>query len=60
MQATDGWRIPPTILQQAIYSMKQEIDRSYSVFTDNGAAVLGHEFESMYNENMERRPNDAV
>lgn len=58
MQAVDGWRIPPTILQQAIYSMKKEIDLSYSVFTDKGAAVLGHEFECMYNENMKRRPND--
>lgn len=58
MQAADGWRITPTIIQQAIYSAKQEMELSYSVFTDKGVSALGEKFESMYNENMKRRPND--
>ena len=58
MQAADGWRMTPTIIQQAIYSAKQEMELSYSVFTDKGVSVLGEKFESMYNENMKRRPND--
>ena len=58
MQAADGWRMTPTIIQQAIYSAKQEMELSYSVFTDKGVSALGEKFESMYNENMKRRPND--
>ena len=40
-----------------VQSAKQEMELSYSVFTDKGAAVLGHEFERLFNENMKRKPN---
>ena len=40
-----------------VQSAKQEIELSYSVFMDNGAAVLGNEFERLFKENMNRKPN---
>ncbi|MDY4498694.1 MAG: DNA (cytosine-5-)-methyltransferase [Prevotella sp.] len=55
MKDTDGWRIPPTIIQQAICSVKQEMELSYSVFTDKGVAALCEEFARLFKENMERK-----
>lgn len=55
MKDTDGWRIPTTIIQQAIYSVKQEMELSYSVFTDKGVTALGDEFARLFKENMERK-----
>ena len=40
-----------------VQSAKQEMELSYSVFTDKGAAMLGHEFERLFNDNMNRQPN---
>jgi DNA (cytosine-5)-methyltransferase 1 len=58
IQAADGGEMSSTSLQLALNSAKQKMKLSYSVFTEKGAAALGHEFESLYNENLKRRPND--
>lgn len=55
MQATDGWKMTPTSLQLALYSAKQKMELSYSVFTDKGVAALGDEFQLLFKENMERK-----
>ncbi len=55
MQATDGWKITSTSLQLALYSAKQKMELSYSVFTEKGEAALGEEFERLFKENMERK-----
>lgn len=55
MKDTDGWRIPPTIIQQSLYSVKQEIELYYSVFTAKGVSALGDEFARLFKENMERK-----
>lgn len=55
MQAADGWKKTSTSLQHALYSAKQEMELSYSVFKDKGVAALGEEFERLFKENMERQ-----
>ena len=40
-----------------VQSAKQEMELSYSVLTDKEAAVLGHEFERLFKENLERKTN---
>ena len=55
MQATDGWKMTSTSLQLALYSAKQKMELSYSVFTDKGVAALGDEFQLLFKENMERK-----
>lgn len=55
MQATDGWKMTSTSLQLALYSAKQKMELSYSVFTDKGVAALGDEFQRLFKENMERK-----
>lgn len=57
MQAADGWEMTSTSLQLALYSAKQEMELSYSVFNEKGASALGEKFASLYKENMERNPN---
>ena len=54
MQAADGWKMTSTSLQLALYSAKQKMELSYSVFTDKGVAALGDEFQRLFKENMER------
>lgn len=55
MQAVDGWAMTSTSLQLALYSAKQKMELSYSVFTEKGVAALGEEFERLFKENMERK-----
>lgn len=55
MQATDGWKMTPTSLQLALYSAKQKMELSYSVFTDKGVVALCDEFQRLFKENMERK-----
>lgn len=55
MQATDGWKMKPISLHLALYSAKQKMELSYSVFTDKGVAALGDEFQRLFKENMERK-----
>ena len=55
MQAADGWKMTSTSLQLALYSAKQKMELSYSVFTEKGVAALGEEFERLFKENMERK-----
>lgn len=55
MQAADGWKMTSTSLQLAIYSAKQKMEQSYSVFMDKGVAALGDEFQRLFKENMERK-----
>ena len=55
MQAADGWKMTSTSLQLALYSAKQKVELSYSVFTEKGVAALGEEFERLFKENMERK-----
>lgn len=40
-----------------VQSANPEMEQSYSTFTDKGAAVLGHEFERLFKENMNRKLN---
>lgn len=54
-QAADGWEMTSTSLQLALYSAKQKMELSYSVFTDKGVAALGDEFQLLFKENMERK-----
>ena len=60
MQAADGWNMPAISLQHALYSAKQKMELSYSVFKEKGASALGEEFERLFTENMKRKPKDAV
>lgn len=55
MQAADGWEMTSTSLQFALYSAKWKMELSYSIFTDEGVAALGEEFERLFKENMERK-----
>lgn len=55
MQAADGWKMTSTSLQFALYSAKQKMELSYSVFTKKGVAALGEEFGRLFKENMERK-----
>lgn len=55
MQAAYGWKMTSTSLQLALYSAKQKMELSYSVFTEKGVAALGEEFERLFKENMERK-----
>lgn len=55
MQATDGWKMKPISLHLALYSAKQKMELSYSVFTDKGVAALRDEFQRLFKENMERK-----
>lgn len=55
MSAADGWKMTSTSLQLALYSAKQKMELSYSVFMDKGVAALGEEFERLFKENMERK-----
>lgn len=59
MQAADGWKMTSTSLQLALYSAKQKMELSYSVFTEKGVAALGEEFERLFKENMERKKDGA-
>lgn len=60
MQAADGWNMSAISLQHALYSAKQKMELSYSVFKEKGASALGEEFERLFTENMKRKPKDAV
>ena len=60
MRAADGWGMTAISLQLALTSAKQKMELSYSVFKKKGVAALGKEFESLFEENMKRRPKDAV
>ena len=55
MQAADGWKMTSTSLQLALYSAKQKMELSYSVFTNKGVAALGDEFQRLFKENMLRK-----
>lgn len=55
MQAADGWKMASVSLWHALYSAKQKMELSYSVFTEKGVAALGEEFERLFMENMERK-----
>ena len=55
MQAADGWKMTSTSLQLALYSAKQKMEQSYSVFMDKGVAALSDEFQRLFKENMERK-----
>lgn len=55
MYAADGWEITSTSLQLALYSAKQEMELSYSVFIEKGVQALGEKFASVFEENMERK-----
>ena len=55
MQAADGWKMASVSLWHALYSAKQKVELSYSVFTEKGVAALGEEFERLFMENMERK-----
>lgn len=55
MQAADGWKMTSTSLQLALYSAKQKMEQSYSVFMDKGVAALCDEFQRLFKENMERK-----
>lgn len=55
MQATDGWKMKPISLHLALYSAKQKMELSYSVFTDKGVVALCDEFQRLFKENMERK-----
>ena len=55
MQAADGWNMTPASLQLALYSAKQKMELSYSVFMDKGVAALCDEFQRLFKENMERK-----
>ena len=55
MQAADGWKMTSTSLQLALYSAKQKMELSYSVFTEKGVAALCEECERLFKENMERK-----
>ena len=54
MQAADGWKMASVSLWHALYSAKQKMELSYSVFTEKGVAALGGEFERLFKENIER------
>ena len=60
LQTFDGWSITPTQLEEKLGKSTDAINVSYAMFSEQGAAALGEKFESLYNENMKRRPNDAV
>ena len=55
MQAAEGWEMASVSLWHALYSAKQKMELSYSVFTEKGVAALGEEFERLFMENMERK-----
>ena len=55
MQAAEGWEMASVSLWHALYSAKQKMELSYSVFTEKGVAALGEEFERLFKENMERK-----
>lgn len=55
MYAADGWEMTSTSLQLALYSAKQEMELSYSVFIEKGVQALGEKFASVFEENMERK-----
>lgn len=55
MQAADGWKMTSTSLQLALYSAKQKMEQSYSMFMDKGVAALSDEFQRLFKENMERK-----
>lgn len=55
MQVADGWKMTSTSLQLALYSAKQKMEQSYSVFMDKSVAALGDEFQRLFKENMERK-----
>ena len=55
MQAAEGWKMASVSLWHALYSAKQKVELSYSVFTEKGVAALGEEFERLFMENMERK-----
>lgn len=57
MQAADGWKKSSTSLLLALYSAKQKVELSYSVFTNKGVAALGDEFQRLFKVNMERKKN---
>lgn len=59
MKAANGWDMTATSLQLALYSAKQKMELSYSVFCKKGAEALGKEFCDLFTENMKRRPKDA-
>lgn len=58
MQAADGWKMTSTSLQLALYSAKQKMELSYSVFNDKGVGALGDEFERLFKENMEKKKDE--
>lgn len=60
MQAADGWSMTPTNLEDELGKVTSEINLCYATFSEQGVAALGEKFERMYNENMKRRPHDAV
>lgn len=60
LQTFDGWSMTPTQLEEKLGKSTDAINVSYAMFSEQGAAALGEKFESLYNENMKRRPNDAV
>lgn len=55
MQAAEGWKMASVSLWHALYSAKQKVELSYSVFTEKGVAALSEEFERLFKENMERK-----
>lgn len=60
LQTFDGWSMAPTKLEEELGKVTSEINLCYATFSEHGVSALGEKFESMYDENMKRRPNDAV
>ena len=60
LQTFDGWSMTPTKLEDELGKVTSEINLCYATFSEQGVAALGEKFERMYNENMKRRPHDAV
>ena len=48
----------PTKLEDELGKMTSVIYLRHATFSKQGASAFGEKFESMYNENLKRRPND--
>lgn len=60
LQTYDGWNMAPTQLEAELGNSMDAFNVSYAMFSEQGVAAFGEKFESLYNENMKRRPHDAV
>ena len=58
MQEADGWSMTPTKLKDELGKVTSVIYLRHVTFSEKGVSSFGEKFESMYNENLKRRPND--